>query len=249
MRGEPAPPAYPIRRPVAAEATPATACSPSPRGWWRQWWAPLLQLLVLAAVVVAGAAKIDAQNVVVAADLAADHGRGARVVVVRPAPRHAAPVRVDVARLGIHSSLVDLRKNPDGSVQVPVDYGIAGWYVGSAHPGDAGPTVLIGHVDSKHGPGIFYAVSRLHPGDQIVVTRADRSRAVFVVQQVQRYAKRAFPTASVYRGDRRASLRLVTCGGVFDGRTGHYLDNTVVFAEPLVVAAQSASNRPRQHEV
>jgi hypothetical protein len=44
--------------------------------------------------------------------------------------------------------------------------------------------VLIGHVDSKHGPGIFYAVSRLHPGDQIVVTRADRSRAVFVVQKV-----------------------------------------------------------------
>ena len=109
--------------------------------------------------------------------------------------------------------------------------------------------MLIGHVDSKHGPGIFYAVSRLHPGDQIVVTRADRSRAVFVVQQVQRYAKRAFPTASVYRGDSRASLRLVTCGGAFDGRTGHYLDNTVVFAEPLVVAAHPASNRPRQHEV
>ena len=124
-----------------------------------------------------------------------------------------------------------------------------GWYVGSAHPGDAGPTVLIGHVDSKHGPGIFYAVSRLHPGDQIVVTRADRSRAVFVVQQVQRYAKRAFPTASVYRGDSRASLRLVTCGGAFDGRTGHYLDNTVVFAAPLVVPRPPASNRPRQHKV
>ncbi len=169
--------------------------------------------------------------------------------MVRAVPRHAAPVRVDVAGLGIHSLLVDLRKNPDGSVEVPVDYGIAGWYVGSAHPGDAGPTVLIGHVDSKHGPGIFYAVSRLHPGDPIVVTRADRSRAVFVVQQVQRYAKRAFPTSSVYRGDSRASLRLVTCGGAFDSRTGHYLDNTVVFATPLVVPPRPAANRFWQHGV
>ncbi len=224
---------------------PDAAVPSSPHGWWRQWWAPVLQLVVLAAVIVSGAAKIDVENLAVAADLAADHGRGAHVVVARPAPRHAAPVSVDVARVGIHSGLVDLRKNPDGSVEVPVDYGTAGWYVGSAHPGDAGPTVLIGHVDSKQGPGIFYAVSRLHQGDQIVVTRADRTRAVFVVERVQRFAKRDFPTALVYRGDGHASLRLVTCGGAFDRRTGHYLDNTVVLAEPLVVPPRPA---PARHQ-
>jgi sortase (surface protein transpeptidase) len=152
--------------------------------------------------------------------------------VARAAIRHAAPTAVVIPSLKVTSQLVDLRKNPNGTVQVPKDFGKVGWYVGSAHPGDAGPTVLIGHVDSYKGPGVFLRLTRLKKGDLITVYRADRSKAQFLVREVRSYPKRAFPTAAVYQGDGTPSLRLVTCGGAFDRRTGHYLSNTIVFADP-----------------
>ena len=101
--------------------------------------------------------------------------------------------------------------------------------------------MLIGHVDSKNGPGIFYKLPQLKKGDVVMVTRSDRSVARFRVQLVKRYPKRSFPTALVYQGDGKASLRLVTCGGEFDRSTGHYLDNTIVFAAPLPSAGPKAA--------
>lgn len=216
---------------LPALVQPGPRTSPQ-RSWLARWWAPVLQLVVLAAVVVSGAGVIDARHGTAAADLAADRGAGPRVAVTRAALRHAAPVAVSIARLGVRSTLVDLRLNPNGTVQVPTDFAQAGWYVGSAHPGDAGPTVLIGHVDSKRGPGVFYRLPQLRTGDRISVARADRTTAEFVVTRVLRVPKKDFPTALVYRGDGRPSLRLVTCGGAFDQTTGHYLDNVIVLADP-----------------
>lgn len=186
---------------------------------------------------------VDHRRAERAADLAAENGAGTRISFVRARPHAAAPIAIDIARLGVHSTLVDLHKNPNGTLQVPTDFGQAGWYVGSAHPGDAGPTVIVGHVDSYRGPGVFFQLSRLRRGDVIRVRRADRTVALFTVQEVRTVAKRRFPTAAVYRGNGRPSLRLVTCGGTFDRASGHYLANTVVFATPYVSRTTPAAAR------
>ena len=52
----------------------------------------------------------------------------------------------------------------------------------------------------------------------------------FRVQRSERYSKAHFPTARVYGPTRRPALRLITCSGAFDRASGHYLDNTVVYA-------------------
>jgi sortase (surface protein transpeptidase) len=246
LRGRPAPPAEPLVRAqrLRALGEPTPAASPRP-GFWRSWWAPTAQAAAIAAVLLTGAGFIDATAATTAADLAADQGKGARLAVTRAAIKHAAPVAVTIPRIGVRSSLVDLRKNPNGTVQVPADFQRAGWYVGSSHPGDAGPTVLIGHVDSKTGPGVFYRLPQLKKGDVINVTRADRSTAQFRVQYVKRFAKRSFPTALVYKGEGKASLRLVTCGGGFDKKTGHYLDNTIVFAAPVLATKRVPLPHPK----
>lgn len=136
-------------------------------------------------------------------------------------------------RLKIRSALVDLRTDARRALQPPTNPAVAGWYVGSSHPGDAGPTVLAGHVDSRTGPGVFYHLDRLKPGDVIAVGRADRTTARFVVTVVMRVSKQHFPTALVYTGDGHPSLRLISCGGAFDRSTGHYLDNVIVLAVPV----------------
>jgi len=91
--------------------------------------------------------------------------------------------------------------------------------------------VLLGHVDSaKGGPSVFFRLGGLRTGDRVMVTRADRSTVVFVVDSVARYPKSEFPTALVYGNTTSPALRLITCGGTFDRRTGHYKDNIVVLA-------------------
>jgi Sortase domain len=87
-----------------------------------------------------------------------------------------------------------------------------------------------GHVDSRSGPAVFYRLHRLRAGDEIVVARADRSRVRFLVQRTEQYDKLRFPTDAVYYPTLTSTLRLVTCGGQFDYRTGHYRSNIIVVA-------------------
>src|SRR5260370_40926973 len=73
-----------------------------------------------------------------------------------------------------------------------------------------------GHFDSKTaGPGVFYQLRDLRPGNDVYVTRADGTTAKFRVTSVQTYPKDQFPTQTVYGPTPDAGLRLITCGGAF----------------------------------
>ena len=142
------------------------------------------------------------------------------------------PVGLRIPSIDVSSpGLVDLGKQPDGSLEVPADPADPGWFSPGPAPGQFGPAVIAGHVDGGGGPGVFYRLGELQPGAQVEVAREDGSVARFVVDKVERYAKDAFPTAAVY-GDttHRSELRLITCGGDFDDETGHYVDNVVAYA-------------------
>lgn len=140
------------------------------------------------------------------------------------------PVRIQIPAIGVDSDLMDLGLDPDGTLEVPPDGFPAGWYTGAPTPGELGPAVIAGHV-SWRGPGVFYDLHRLSVGDQVTVSRADGTAAVFRVTRVEQYPKEAFPTQEVYGDIDHAGLRLITCGGVFNRRTGSHDDNIVVFAE------------------
>lgn len=145
----------------------------------------------------------------------------------------SVPVRVDVPAIGVHSKLLHLGINADGTIQVPsleTSADLAAWYRYSATPGQIGTSVIEGHVDDRHGPAVFFRLGALRPGDAIDVTLADGVTAVFHVTGVREYSKSRFPAQSVYGPAAFPALRLITCGGTFDYATGHYLSSTVVFA-------------------
>ena len=144
--------------------------------------------------------------------------------------RVAVPVRIEIPAIAVRAPIIRLGLNPDRTLEVPTDYGDTGWWSGGARPGESGPAVIVGHVDSKIGPAVFYRLRELRPGAKIVVVRSDGSRAHFTVQGSERYPKDEFPTARVYGRTDRPTLRLITCGGEFDSSTGHYVDNTIVYA-------------------
>jgi hypothetical protein len=154
-------------------------------------------------------------------------------VVQGPVLAASVPVRVDIPAIGAGSPLLQLGLNPDGTVEVPplAADSRAGWYRYSPTPGQLGPSVILGHVDSaEYGPGIFFRLGDLRPGDEIDVGRSDGSTAVFTVDRVASFPKDDFPTLQVYGNTDRAELRLITCGGDFDPSARSYVDNIVVFA-------------------
>jgi hypothetical protein len=150
-----------------------------------------------------------------------------------PSLQRSVPVSVDIPAIGVTSTLLDLGLNADGTIQVPslvTSAGQAAWYKYSATPGQIGASVIEGHVDSYLGPAVFYRLGALQPGDTIDVTLADGITAIFRVTGVREYLKSNFPSKAIYGTTNYAALRLITCGGVFDYATGHYLSSTVVFA-------------------
>lgn len=141
----------------------------------------------------------------------------------------SAPVRVDIPRVGIHSRLLALGVQGDGTIETPSlkQAQLAGWYDKGPTPGELGPAVLVGHVDTKKGPAVFYSLGRLRPGDAVNVTRKDGAVAAFTVDSVEHVEKKHFPTKRVYGDLDFAGLRLITCGGEFNGHS--YLSNTIVY--------------------
>jgi hypothetical protein len=161
-------------------------------------------------------------------------------------PVVADPVAVSIPKLGVESNLINLGLNPDGSVQVPPveQPEIAGWYAGEqidkdgdeTKPGQRGSAVIAAHVDGltptgeKGQPGLFAHLANLVPGDEVFVEQEGGNRLRFVVESLETFSKAEFPGQRVYLADDAIRLNLVTCGGAFDEKTGHYVDNIVAFA-------------------
>ena len=141
-----------------------------------------------------------------------------------------------IPAIGVFAPVIPIGLQKGRTIQVPRDFGKAGWYKPGPDPGETGPAVIVGHVDSKTGPAVFYRLRELRPGQAVLVERADGARLRFLVEQARSYPKAGFPTAAVFGPVPSAALRLVTCTGDFDRARGSYRDNLVVFARLAGVA-------------
>ncbi|MFJ9607591.1 class F sortase [Kitasatospora sp. NPDC101176] len=149
-----------------------------------------------------------------------------------PALKPAKPTRLRIPQIGVDAPFTELTLNAAGQLNAPPpdDKNLVGWYRDGVTPGERGSSVVAGHVDTTKGPAVFLLLSLLLPGNKVEVTRADGTVAVFAVDEVETYAKNAFPDQKVYGKTPDAQLRLITCGGTYDKKRKDYLDNVVVFA-------------------
>ncbi len=154
----------------------------------------------------------------------------------------APPVSLRIPKMDVNRRLVGLSVQANGTLASPTNYGDPGWYQEGVAPGERGPAVIVGHVDSLDGPAIFYDLQKLRPGDKAHVKRADGTTATFVIDRVDRFPKDNFPRTLVYGDTDRSELRLITCGGAFNNTTRHYDDNVVAFGH-LKRATQDDDDR------
>ncbi|HVB70188.1 MAG TPA: sortase [Acidimicrobiales bacterium] len=143
--------------------------------------------------------------------------------------KRSRPIHLTIPKLGISVPLSELGLNKDHSVQVPTNFAIPGWYKYGPSPGQESSAVILGHVDSYLGPAVFFHLADLRLGNHVIVKAADGKTFTFRVIGLREYSKSTFPDRLVYGPRKYAALQLVTCGGVFDRQTGHYLSNIVVF--------------------
>jgi len=142
----------------------------------------------------------------------------------------SAPIELRIPKLGLITSFEPpLGLNEDQTIEVPDSYTKVGWYKHGATPGETGPSVILGHVDSFEGPAVFYHLGRLKKGDEIEVKREDGSVALFEVTSTERFDQDDFPTELVYGPTDGAEIRLITCTGVFSKGQQRYSHNLVVF--------------------
>ncbi|HZF91610.1 MAG TPA: class F sortase [Streptomyces sp.] len=167
------------------------------------------------------------QDVMASAASAPPAGQSAR----KHLPR-SKPVRLLIPKISVDAPFTELAIGPKGQLEAPPadDVNLVGWHADGPSPGEAGTSVIAGHVDTAKSPAVFVNLGELKKGDVFHVKRADRRKASFVVDSVETFDKDDFPDDRVYADTPQAQVRLITCAGDYDRAAKDYTDNLVVFA-------------------
>lgn len=153
------------------------------------------------------------------------------------------PVRLSIPAAGITTDFSEpLYVEDNGEIEVPDSFTTVGYYGYGPTPGELGPAVVLGHVDSYQGPAVFWTLGQVNPGDLIEIERADGEIAVFAVTRLERHLQSGFPTEQVYGDIDHAGLRLITCSGTYDRGRERYTHNLIVFAELVGTSTTSVTS-------
>ena len=149
---------------------------------------------------------------------------------------HSLPLSIRVPAVGIDAKFeAPVALDSFGRMEVPKGYDTVAWYEFAPTPGELGPSVVLGHVDSETGPKVFHPLKDVKEGDTIEITREDGSVAVFSAYKIKYYRQTKFPMKDVFGDTNEAEIRLITCSGIFDHATYRYSHNLVVYGRLIEV--------------
>lgn len=149
-------------------------------------------------------------------------------------PTAPRPTMIWIPDLGVDAPVIGMGVDANGQMDVPPNVREVAWYQFGASPGEEGSAVLAAHVDlAGSGPGVFYDLDELQPGDEVVVSFEDDSTQTFSVENAERVPKSDLDVQSLFARSGAPVLRLVTCGGGFNPALRRYDDNVVVTLIPI----------------
>jgi hypothetical protein len=122
-------------------------------------------------------------------------------------------------------------------MEIPEDVREIGWYDPDGlgvRPGTTGTAVFASHVDSRsQGRGVLFELRQLRVGDTLEIDLEDGTTQTWTVTEVAQIPKVSMPLTEIFTWAGPARVVLITCGGEFNRSTRSYVDNVVVYAEPL----------------
>ncbi|MGC5565996.1 class F sortase [Streptomyces sp. FR-108] len=201
------------------------------------WGVIALVLLTGLALIRNGSGEFDVGPPQPATAAAADSAGTERSRPGTPAPLpFSVADRVRIPAIQVDAPTVPVGLDMDGWVDAPPpeDPNLAGWFSGAVSPGEKGTAVVVGHVDNRQGPAVFYGLGALKKGNRVEVGRRDGKTAVFEIYGIEVFEKNNFPGDRVYGNTGNPELRVITCGGGFSKQNG-YDGNVVAFARLVEV--------------
>ncbi len=152
----------------------------------------------------------------------------------------AEPLQLRIPKINVSATFEEpLGVTQSGEIETPESYETVAYYKYGPTPGEIGPAVVLGHVDSFEGPAVLFSLGQLKEEDTIEIERADGSVAIFAVERLERYEQVGFPTALVYGDLDYAGLRLITCTGTYDHGSLRYSHNLIVFAKLVATSSRA----------
>jgi sortase A len=142
------------------------------------------------------------------------------------------PRRIVLPSIGAEGFVQRVGVDQHGAIAVPGNVHMAGWFVGNDTPGSKGLGIIDGHVQGRYQTGVFKKLGQLKPGDNFELEYGDKSRKQFSVVSVTSY-----PVESVNEPlfkklpSIEAQLNLITCGGIYDKRSGQYQERVLVVSK------------------
>lgn len=138
------------------------------------------------------------------------------------------PVRLIISSIGVNAPIMSLGTTPEGLIAVPASYGVVGWYNKAAVPGQAGPSVLVGHYTGGYG-GVFDKLKDIKNGALITSTNAKGESVTFKVTAKREYERSKVPMADLFKSSDQSRLEIITCSGTW--QSNNYNKRLVVTAE------------------
>jgi len=208
-----------------------------PRKKRAPWGVIALVLLTGLALMRNGSGEFDVGPPQPASAAAAESRLGSGAFPGAPSPLpYSVPDRVRIPTIRVDAPVMPIGLDADGWVAAPPpeDPNLAGWFTGAVSPGEKGTAIVVGHVDNRQGPAVFYGLGALKQGSRVEIVRKDRKTAVFEVYGIEVFEKNNFPGDRVYASKGSPELRVITCGGGFSKQNG-YDGNVVAFARLVEV--------------
>ncbi|PKH38417.1 class F sortase [Nocardioides alpinus] len=201
--------------------------------------ASVVGVLVLAVAVARGGASTAGSGEGAVAEPApavqAERGTSMAASAPRTGALTPEPPQRAVLPSGTAVPVVAVSTTDDGTLDVPSDVDVAGWWRGGSRIGDPfGSVLLSAHVDSAaDGLGPYVELLDVRRGQSVVLT-SESLRQEYVVSSLRLLDKGPLAEhAWVYAATGPHRLVLVTCAGPFDAGRGGYQRLAVVTATPV----------------
>lgn len=142
------------------------------------------------------------------------------------------PTKITIPSINLEADFeTPLGVDKDNNMKAPVNFNKVARYLYAPTPGELGPAVVLGHVDSKEGPAIFYSLGQIKKEDEIIITREDNKKLTFEIFEIERVKQNYFPTEKVYGNISYAGIRLITCSGYYDRGSLRYSHNLILYGK------------------
>ncbi|HEX6461773.1 MAG TPA: class F sortase [Candidatus Saccharimonadales bacterium] len=151
---------------------------------------------------------------------------------------HVAPdlprvIRID--SIGVAARVLHMGILPNNELNTPKSSYDAGWYEGSAKPGESGAMILNGHYAGPTKPGIFHNLASVKAGSVVTIEKGDGTVLSYKVTSIQTMPAGDVPMTDllVSKNPGRQDLNIITCTGTFDQKTQTYDKRVVLRATAL----------------